>query len=437
MNSAWSVEYTRIIVTLGSALLFGLVSEQWLLSVIIHTSIYIGWNLYQLKIFEQWIRKGAPVQSAPDTSGVWSLIVQHFYRSQKSNKDRKKHLTTIANHYHAVMSALPDATIVLNDKLEIEWANKTSQDILGIDVVRDIGHPIYNIIRDLGLQTILSRHDIDSVIEILSPLDNLKTLSLSKLSYGDNKTLLIARDVSQRIAVQKLRKAFVANASHELRTPLTVISGYLEVLDSDKELPAPVSKVVNNALHQALRMEKILNNLLVLSKLEEKGISKHKGEMIQVSELISRLVADLDFSSSPIKHKFELYIDPNLNLIGLEQEFYSLCQNLLSNAIKYSPKDSVIKINWSKNVDNVGCFSITDTGEGIAKKHLLRLTERFFRVNVDRERKVQGTGLGLSIVKHILDNYGGFLKISSQLGKGSTFSACFPESRVVHKDSDS
>ena len=436
MNSAWSVEYTRILVARGSTILFGLVSEQWLLSIIIHATIYIGWNLYQLKTFEQWIKKGAPVKSAPDTSGVWSLIVQHFYRSQKSNKDRKKRLADIANHYHAVMSALPDATIILNDKLEIEWANKPSQDILGIDVVRDIGHPIDNIIRDLGLQTLLSSDDQESTIEILSPLDNLKTLSFSKLNYGDDKILLIARDVSQRIAIQKLRKAFVANASHELRTPLTVISGYLEILDADDELPPPVSKVINNALHQALRMEKILNNMLVLSKLEEKGISKHQGEIIQVPELITRLVADFDFNNSATKHKFELNVNSNLNLIGIEQEFYSLCQNLLSNAIKYSPEDSIIKINWTKNSDNVGCFSVTDTGEGIAKEHLMRLTERFFRVNVDRERKVLGTGLGLSIVKHILDNYGGYLDISSQLDKGSTFSACFPESRIPSINSD-
>jgi two-component system phosphate regulon sensor histidine kinase PhoR len=429
MNNAWTIEYTRILVALGSAALFGLVSSQWLLSVILHAGIYIGWNLYQLKIFEEWIRKGAPVKSAPDSSGVWSLIVQHFYRSQTSNKNRKKHLTTIANHYHAVMSALPDATVILNNKLEIEWANKPSHDILGIDVVRDVGHPIDNIIRDLGLQKLLSSAD-KSTIELLSPLDNLKTLNFAKLPYAEDKTLLIVRDVSQRIAIQKLRKAFVANASHELRTPLTVISGYLEVLDTDEELPTPVNKVIHNALGQAQRMEKILNNLLVLSKLEEKGVSKNQGDIIKVPELISRLVGEYDSSSKATKHKFELNVDPTLTLTGIEQEFYSLCQNLISNAIKYSPEDSTINICWTKNSHNFACFSVTDTGEGIAKKHLLRLTERFFRVNVNRERRVQGTGLGLSIVKHILDNNGGFLDISSQLGKGSTFCACFPKSRI-------
>ena len=433
MTSAWSTEFARLLVMLGSSILLGLITSQWLLSVVIHTSVYIGWNLYQLKIFEQWISNGSPVKSAPDTSGVWALIVQHFYRSQKSNKDRKKHLATIANHYHTVMSALPNATIVLNANFEIEWANKPTQKILGIDVVRDIGHPIGNIVRDMSMLSLLSNESEQSEIEMSSPVDHLKTLNILKLQYDGDKTLLIARDISQRIATQKLRKAFVANASHELRTPLTVISGYLETLSSDDDLPPPIEKVINRAMHQALRMEKILNNLLILSKLEEKGANKEKGTLINVRELIERLVNDVKSNYVDVSLQFELNIEQSLDITMVEQDFYSLGQNLLSNAVKYSGMDSVIKICWSQNSQGYVCLSITDQGEGIADKHIQRLTERFYRVNVERERKVQGTGLGLSIVKHILDNQNGFLHIESQLNKGSTFTACFPSSLLVSK----
>jgi len=429
MKSAWSVEFSRILVALISTILFGLVSGFWLLSVAIHSCIYIGWNLYQLKLFERWIRKGTPVKSAPDTSGVWALIVQHFYRTQKSNKDRKKRLAKIANNYQAVMSALPDATIVLNAKLEIEWANKASQEILGLDVIRDIGHPIDNIVRDLSLQELLISDEKQFEIEMQSPVDPLKMLNVGKLKYGKNQILLIARDVSQRIAIQKLRKAFIANASHELRTPLTVISGYLEILDSDEELPASITQVVNNALGQAIRMEKILDDLLVLSKLEEKGYSKDSGSIINVSQLLNRLVADIKMTQSS-SHEFELKVDENMKIKVIEEEFYSLCQNLVSNAMKYSPEDSLIIICWAKNNDNHACLSITDRGEGIAEEHLTRLTERFYRVNVQRNRNVIGTGLGLSIVKHILDNYGGYLNIESEPQQGSVFTACFPSFRV-------
>ena len=155
MNTAWSIEFSRILVTLISTILFGFVSSYWILSVILHSALYIGWNVYQLRIFERWIRKGAPASSAPDSSGVWELIVQHIYRTQKSNKDRKKHLSNLAGHYHAVMSALPDATLVLNENLEIEWANKTSQKILGIDPNIDSGHKLSNIVRDTVLLDLL------------------------------------------------------------------------------------------------------------------------------------------------------------------------------------------------------------------------------------------------------------------------------------------
>ena len=434
MKSAWSLEFSRILLLLISTILFGLVTDAWLFSVILHSSLYIGWNLFQLRTFELWIRKGAPKKNAPDATGVWQLIVQHIYRSQKSNKDRKQHLAKVANHYHAVMSALPDATIVLSSKHEIEWANKTSQEMLGIDVNKDIGQRIDNIIRDIELQKLFESNDDQATIEIISPVDALINLSITRKKYGSEKSLLVVRNISPRIALQKLRKAFIANASHELRTPLTVISGYLEILDADDELPLAIKGAIKNSLQQALRMDKILTDLLVLSKLEEKRHSQDSGDSVDVSELLSRLVADFKVSHSLFAHEFELRLDRTLKLKVVEQEFYSLCQNLISNAMKYSPDGSMIIISWQLNTNNYACLAISDNGEGIADEHLARLTERFYRINVERNRTVKGTGLGLSIVKHILDNFGGYLEIKSNEGKGSTFTACFPLYRVIREE---
>ncbi|MBV1910258.1 MAG: phosphate regulon sensor histidine kinase PhoR [Kangiellaceae bacterium] len=434
MNSAWSVEFLRILVAFVSTVLFGTVSELWTLSVVIHSTLYISWNAFQLRAFERWIRNGAPSASAPDVSGVWELIVQHIYRTQKSNKDRKRHLSKLASHYHAVMSALPDATIVLNEKLEIEWANKTSQRILGIDPARDSGHKLGNIVRDTVINDLLESSFSEDEIEMISPVDPLKHLSLAKIKYGEDKTLLIARDISQRIALQKLRKAFIANSSHELRTPLTVISGYLEMLDCDEDLPPSLGKIINNAHLQAIRMEQILNDLLVLSKLEEKGYSENSGDTVDVPALLKRLVADFQKTKAKDSHQIELVIDESLFVKAIENEFYSLCQNLLSNAVKYSPPGSAIRVCWSLTEDGKACLRVIDNGEGIADEHLSRLTERFYRVNVNRDRKVSGTGLGLSIVKHILENYGGYIDIQSELTIGSTFTACFPSYRTQQKE---
>ena len=431
MNSAWSVEFSRIFMLLCSTLLFGVVSDYWILSVVIHSSFYIGWNLFQLRALEKWISLGAPSESAPDASGIWELIVQRLYRMQKANQETKAHLSSVAGHYHAVMSALPDATIVLNRQQEIEWTNSASQALLGIEAEHDIGHKLTNIVRDSMLTELLNVDYDKQELEIISPIDELKTLVLTKVHYGDGKTLITARDISQRIALQKLRKAFIANASHELRTPLTVISGYLEMLESDDSLPPTTHKIVNNAYVQSQRMDKILNDLLVLSKLEEKGYSESSGDTVDIPVLIKRMVSDLRDTKAKGTHTIELNIQENLLVRVVENEFYSLCQNLLSNAIKYSPSGSVIKVCWSLNEEGSACLKVSDNGEGIARESLSRLTERFFRVNVNRTRKVKGTGLGLSIVKHILENYGGFLDVQSELTVGSTFSACFPSYRIV------
>jgi len=430
MNNPWFIEISRILLLLLSSLIFGYLTEQWILSLLIHCTIYGVWNIYQLWRFKHWITKGGSIKRAPQTSGIWDLIVQHFIRSKNSYKAKKKRLTVIADHYQAVMSALPDATIILNKNNEIEWANKPSRKILGIHVIKSIGQPISKYVADLALQDLLSLKDKQGEIEIQSPMDVLKTLSIAKVNYYQGKVLILARDVSQRIATQKLRKGFISNASHELRTPLTVISGYMDVLDDDEDLPPYIKKVINSSLQQAIRMEKILDDILVLSKLEAKGYSKGRGKIIDIPLLLQRVVADFEAATIDDDCSFNLKHDPDLMLKIKEGEFYSLCQNLISNAIKYSSNEADIDISWMLNEKGEACLTVTDHGEGIAEEHLSRLTERFYRINIERNKKISGTGLGLSIVKHILDNYGAYLDIKSELHKGSTFSACFPITRV-------
>ncbi len=430
MNNAWSIELSRIFVLIAATLVLGFVSGLWLFSILFHFALYLGWTLIQLRSFERWIRNGAHSKNAPDTSGIWALIVQHIYRTQKKNKDRKQSLANLAKRYQAIMKALPDATIVLNEQMEIEWANQVAEDILGVDINRDTGHRVDNIIRDLAIQDLLNCFEPQSDIEIISPVDPQKVLILTKVQYGDKQTLLTARDVSQRIALQKMRKAFIANASHELRTPLTVISGYLEMLEGEDELPVSMRKLISKAHQQALRMDRILGDLLILSKLEEKGFSKERGDTVNVPELLQSLVADFRKTTAKDTHKIQTNFDKELKVRVIEREFFSLCQNLISNAIKYSPEGSVIKIGWSMGEGGKACLKVSDNGEGIAPEHLSRLTERFYRINVSRSRTVGGTGLGLSIVKHIMENYGGYLDIQSELNIGSSFTACFPSYRV-------
>ena len=436
MNNAWTIEFSRILIVVATSILFGLVSGYWILAVLIPFAIYVGWVLVQIRALERWIRLGAKNSLALDSSGIWQLIVQHIVHAQRKNKERKRRLSFMAKRFEAIIAALPEATVVINSHREIELTNLASEQLLGIDRSRDLGQRIDNLIRDPKLLKLIESPDKVDHLELESPVDHLKTLSVSCVDFGDDQKLITARDVSQRIAVQKLRKAFIANASHELRTPLTVIAGYLEMLESEDEVSDQIKKQIFNASQQATRMQKILDDLLMLSKLEEKGYSKESGAIVEMPSLLNNLVTDFRKTRAKGTHQIEVDIEPGLNIKAVESELYSLCQNLLSNAVKYSADGSIIKVSWRKTREGNPMLSVQDNGEGIAPENISRLTERFFRVNVSRSRQVGGTGLGLSIVKHILENCGGYLMIESELGRGSEFQAYFPKYRGIHVETE-
>ncbi len=429
MNSAWAVEFIRVFFLALMAILFGYILDAWIIAFILMAIIYIGWTLIQLRTFEQWIRMGAKTNNAPEFSGIWQLIVRHINRTQKKNKQHKQRLSSLARRFEATIAALPDATIVLNSEMEIEWTNQASMLLFGINKKTDLGLRLDNLIRIPEFKQLIADDSHEKQLEIESPLDRLKTLMINRVDFGDKQKLIIARDISSRVAVQKLRKTFIANASHELRTPLTVIAGYLELLETEPKLSAGLRKRVSNAGQQARRMQNILDDMLVLSRLEATGVSEDSDEPVDFASLLKTLVNDFQKTKVKDDHQFELNIDCFVKLKANENELYSLAQNLLSNAVKYSPDGSLIRVVLTTKNDQV-CLQVSDNGEGIDAEHLERLTERFYRVNVARSRQIGGTGLGLSIVKHILENHGGHLEIESELGNGSTFSAYLPMSRV-------
>ncbi|MGX5172750.1 phosphate regulon sensor histidine kinase PhoR [Aliikangiella sp. IMCC44653] len=435
MNNAWTVEISRILVLAAAAILFGIVSGWWVVAILLPCIIYICWMLIQIRALERWIRIGAKHSLALDSSGIWQLIVQNIVHAQRKNKERKKRLSQMARRFEATIAALPDATVVINQHREIELTNQAAYDLLGIHKSTDLGQRIDNLIRDPLLHQLIESQQTVSQIDMTSPIERGKSLSITCVDFGENRKLVTARDISQRLAVQKMRKAFIANASHELRTPLTVISGYLELLESEPELSKSTRTQIVNASSQATRMTRILDDLLTLSKLEEKGYDANSGEVVDMPNLILKLVSDLKKTSALGSCEIATEVDEKLYIKGVEVELYSLFQNLISNAVKYSPEGSSIKVVWGLSNEQELTLAVIDHGEGVAPEHLSRLTERFYRVNATRSRQVGGTGLGLSIVKHILENHGGYLHVESELGEGSTFSARFPKSRLILTES--
>lgn len=423
MNNAWNTEFTRLSLVLFFTAIIEILFNPWLIATLIPITLYIAWLLLQLHHFEQWLSRGADLSFAPNTSGIFEVMTQHIYRAQKQQQKEKQSFKQFSDNLHSIITALPDATVVLNSNLEIQWSNQASNDLLGIKSSQDIGQRIDNLIRQPELQPLFNPDTNKREIEMTGLIDINKVLQIQVVEFGIAQRLLIARDISQQKNIQTLRKDFISNASHELRTPLTVISGYLEILEMNSQLPENALTAIENAHIQAVRMRKILDDMLQLYQLEETDHPQKNLTQFCLSTLLQQFVRD--FEQSKEDHLFEMNVENKIVIMANIDDVQSLLNNLLSNAIKYSPAHSTIFIDLQTAESGIS-LRIKDQGEGIAAQDIMRLTERFYRVNVYRENKVSGTGLGLSIVKHILDNMKGSLLIESEIGKGSTFTASFP-----------
>ncbi|MEO8748243.1 MAG: ATP-binding protein, partial [Rhodanobacter sp.] len=232
--------------------------------------------------------------------------------------------------------------------------------------------------------------------------------------------------------LEQVRRDFVANVSHELRTPLTVIHGYLELLDP-ADVPA-LAPVLGEMRLQSQRMRQIVEDLLTLSRLETgEALADEEVDMVPLLETLRREAEAL----SRGRHAITVDAHSHARLRGSIHHLHSAFSNLVSNAVRYTPSGGQIVIGWRKAADGTATFSVQDSGLGISEDHLIRLTERFYRVSSSRSRESGGTGLGLSIVKHVLNLHQGHLVIESEPGKGSTFSCVLDLSRVLPPEDDS
>jgi two-component system phosphate regulon sensor histidine kinase PhoR len=231
--------------------------------------------------------------------------------------------------------------------------------------------------------------------------------------------------------LERMRQDFVANVSHELRTPLTVIHGYLEaLLDQDLDETKQWKKIFLQMHQQTLRMENLVENLLLLSRLESNENVSRAEQEVSVAKLLTEICAEAKELSGDAHHVVRLQMDKDLKLSGWEEELYSLFSNIIFNAVKYTAAKGRIEISWYQK-NNHAYFRVQDTGIGIAEEHIPRLTERFYRVDPARSRASGGTGLGLALAKHVLLRHQATLEIQSELGKGSVFTCVFPKKRIV------
>ncbi|MCB1942452.1 MAG: phosphate regulon sensor histidine kinase PhoR [Candidatus Accumulibacter sp.] len=380
----------------------------------------------QLSLLAAWL--DAPDGSElPDAGGAGGKVFRKLARKLRHDARSRQAVEERLRSFREAMDAVPDGLVILDSSHQIHWSNRAAGEHLGIRLPRDSGAIIEHLVRTPGFAEYLAGSDASAPFVLQSPAARTRVYTVRVVPLGERNKLLVSLDVTDARRVESMRSTFVANVSHELRTPLTVVSGFLEHFADDGVIDAEQRQQFARLMSdQTARMLTLVDDLLTLSRLEAEDAPASE-EDVDMADLLAQLLAEGQ-SLSEGRHRLDVRCNgPAVR--GNRKELHSAFGNLVSNAIRYTPAGGSIDIEWRVR-DQVGAFSVRDSGVGIAAEHLPRVTERFYRVDRGRSRDTGGTGLGLAIVKHILLRHQASLAIESEVGEGSTFRVEFPAWRL-------
>lgn len=430
MLSFWSKPLTTLLLLALAALIAWPIFGP-MLALVAFSAGLLGWlarHLLNLYRFRRWLRNPA-VDSVPQGSGLWESAYAGLYRLVRSQSQSESKLSAALARFRQAGAAMPDGMVILDESDRIEWCNPRSELHFGIDLSRDAGQQITYLVRHPQFAAYLDAQSYSDPLVLKLPRDMEVTLEVQLVPYGDKQKLVMSRDITHVERMETMRRDFVANVSHELRTPLTVLCGFLETIIDMPKLDSDVNRRTLRLMQdQALRMERVVEDLLTLSRLESAQNLVHD-ERIDVPSLLRELHQDA-VALSVGRHRIQLQLEGADWILGSEDEVRSAFGNLISNAVRYTPKGGEILLRWLRQ-DGQPRFVVEDSGIGIDAQHIPRLTERFYRIDRGRSREAGGTGLGLAIVKHVMTRHQGRLEILSEPGRGSRFSTVFPARRIA------
>jgi two-component system phosphate regulon sensor histidine kinase PhoR len=432
MDKIWQAEKKYLSLALSIWLISGGIFSHWLWSALVILAGYSFWLYYRMMRLEKWLRRGTKLSEVHDDNGFVGVIIRHLYHQKKQHSQRKKRTKDILSRLNRSISALPDATVLLNNQLEIEWCNEPAHYALGIHGRRDLGQRIGNLIRHPEFNSYLLKPTERDSLEIESPIDPNVILQVRIVQFGDNQLLMIIRNISDQRQLQDGLKNFVANASHELKSPLTVVSGHLELLQDNRQLPEAAIQSLSVMQKQTNRMGELIEDLLLLSQVESYHLQPDEGERFTINDLVKGIKSAVAESIQRKRLKFDIQIDGQL--LGVRNEIQGICNNMIENALKYSDQGSDINVSWIESSQGKYCFSVRDTGPGISSEDLPHITNRYYRGTHRSSDQVSGSGLGLSIVTQAAAKHDAELIIKSVPGLGSEFTVMFPSFRSLgHK----
>jgi two-component system phosphate regulon sensor histidine kinase PhoR len=335
-----------------------------------------------------------------------------------------------------LLANLADGVIVVAADRTVRTVNREAGKILDTSETMGEGRPYAEVFRNPEVLAF-----IDGWVKGSSPLprdisiatrqgNRIARLEGTTVRYGEVAgvdVLLTLRDVTEERRLSQVKSDFVSNASHELRTPLTSIRGYLEAIqDAAREGVPPDPAFLDVAHSSALRMERLIDDLLELSQAESVGVPL-EGEEIALPDLLAR-IADLYRESAERAGKTLEVAAGEGSFRADARKLVLAMSNLVDNAIKYGKEGGRVTL-YGKVEDRACTLEVADDGPGIPPEELPRIFERFYRVDKGRSREMGGTGLGLSIARHIVESHGGSIRAESRLGVGTRFIIHLPKPR--------
>jgi two-component system phosphate regulon sensor histidine kinase PhoR len=414
--------------------------------------LMLGWmvrlglaDVYRMLGFsEKLARDGEGDLLAPDMSGLFPEFTEVVTILQQAWGRDRRLLDSRTNSAETIFESLPLPLFLLDANRQIVRATAGAKLLLGdMTAGRDLSlviraPKILEAVDDVlvGDRTRLIQLDIEfpAMISVEAQIQLLE-----EPAYDGSVLVVALFDVTEVKKLQQMRTDFVANASHELRTPLAVISASIKTLqgpargDSESQ-----TRFLNMMEKHATRMTRLIDDLLSLSRIELSANIIPTGT-VDLYSVLSDIAGMLEVPAA--QRNINIEFEPGLgisHITGDEVEISQLFQNLVDNAVKYSNENSTVRIGLREAVkptptgghDDMQFLevSVADEGAGIPAEHIPRLTERFYRVDSTRSRRMGGTGLGLSIVKHIVGRHRGTLDIHSVEGEGATFTVFLPVS---------
>ena len=368
----------------------------------------------------------------------FASVAESINQMAEELDDKLRTLTHERNEREAVLTSMVEGVLAVDTDERVIAVNAAAARLLDTDPAVAEGRAIQEIVRNPDLQHVVAQTldghrpvEADIVMRVGAEDRNLQangTLLRGDDDGGDAGAVVVLNDVTRLKRLEAVRRDFVANVSHELKTPVTSIKGFAETLeDGALEDPEAARRFVHIIAGQADRLNSIIEDLLALSTLEQSGDSPLLAlEEADLCDVVA-IALEVCGSKAAAKH-IELREHCRGHLLArvspplLEQAVV----NLVDNAIKYSAEGSPVDVSLNVDGDEI-VVSVSDQGQGVAREHLPRLFERFYRVDKARSRDMGGTGLGLAIVKHIAQIHGGRVSVDSIVGRGSTFRVHLPQ----------